>query len=81
MIISLNKTITDSRKAELVAKGYMVEDMGSVHGPQFDGMYRWMNDSKAQFQDYEPAFSADEAWVYADRDDSYPITKETDLNA
>ncbi len=53
-----------SQVIELKAQGFFVEDMGNVHGPQFEGMYRWMKtDSTLEFQDSESSYTEVEAWV------------------
>ena len=53
-----------SQVIELKAKGYFVEDMGQVHGPQFEGSYRWMrNGNQFEFQDGDVSYTEVEAWV------------------
>lgn len=48
---------------KLKSEGFFVEDMGSEHGPQFDGQYRWMNSKTLDFQDSAVSETEVEAWV------------------
>lgn len=51
---------------ELRFGGYEVENMGEVHGPEFEGQYRWVNGD--DFQDVEPSYSEIDAWRAASED-------------
>jgi hypothetical protein len=52
-----------SKVIALKAQGYTVEDMGSEHGPQFDGCFRWLHKESMQFQDGDFSMSEMEAWA------------------
>ncbi|MFT4064307.1 hypothetical protein [Paraburkholderia sp.] len=56
--------ITAERKAELIADGYTVEDMGAEWGSDFTGQYRWIN-KDGSFQDFEPSYAEEDAWECA----------------
>lgn len=58
--------ITAERQGELEALGYMVEDMGVVYGPEFNGQFRWINTLTSEFQDGDVSYSSAEAWCDAD---------------
>lgn len=60
--------ITEQRKAELVAKGYEVEDLGDEYGPDFEGQFRWVKwvDGEDVFQDHDLSYSEADAWHCAD---------------
>ena len=47
----------------LVAKGFYVEDMGTIYGPEFNGQYRWLNHNNENFQDCDTSNSVHEAWL------------------
>lgn len=61
--------ITQERKDELTAAGYVIEDLGAEYGPQFEGMFRWLNSTHPRNWDGYgcECFSEDEAWADADR--------------
>lgn len=64
--------ITAARKAELVALGYYVEDMGETYGEDFEGQFRYMNNIDPDiFQDFDTSDSADDAWIAANDFDHY----------
>lgn len=54
--------ISPETKANLIAQGFYVEDMGKEHGPDFAGEYRWMNSATGDFQDFDTSDSEDDAW-------------------
>lgn len=60
--------IAPSRKAELVAAGYKVEDMGAEWGTDFAGQYRWINNSPAHVDGFGVIqYSEEDAWADADQ--------------
>lgn len=65
--------ITDCRKKELILAGYEVEDLGNVYGPQFQGMYRWINKELDDFQDGCESYSEDDAWILADEFEQHQV--------
>jgi hypothetical protein len=42
--------------------GYIVEDMGPVHGAALQGQYRWVHQISDTFQDAELSYSIAGAW-------------------
>ena len=60
-----DKAMTDfcDQVIKLKAKGFFVENMCDVYGPQFDGQYRWMNSVTLAFQDDDVSYTEVEAWV------------------
>lgn len=48
---------------KLKEQGYFVEHIADSYGPQFSGMYRWMNSKTHAFQDGGESYSEMEAWV------------------
>lgn len=58
---------TATRKAALQAAGYKIKNLCNVYGPQFDGQYRWLNDSHACDGFGEIQYSEAEAWADADQ--------------
>lgn len=64
--------ITAERKAELVAQGYYVEDMGETYGEDFVGQFRYMHNIDPDiFQDCETSDSENDAWIAANSFDHY----------
>lgn len=59
------------RIEELKAKGYIVEDMGLVYGPEFNGQFRWINETTNDFQDWGTVDCEADAWVVADRNEYF----------
>lgn len=55
--------ISPETKANLIAQGFHVEDMGQEHGSDFAGQFRWMNSATGDFQDFNASDSEDAAWI------------------
>jgi hypothetical protein len=55
--------ISQETKANLIAQGFYVEDMGQEYGAEFAGEFRWMNSISGDFQDFNTSDSEDAAWV------------------
>lgn len=62
--------ITAERKAQLIGRGFYVEDMGQEHGEDFAGQFRWMHHDTQDFQDGDTSDSEDAAWLEASRFDA-----------
>jgi hypothetical protein len=62
--------ITAERKAQLIDRGFYVEDMGKEYGYDWAGLFRWMHHDTQDFQDGEPSDSEDAAWAEASRFDA-----------
>lgn len=59
--------ITQERKAELTAAGYVIEDMGAEWGANFAGQYRWLNNEHPMAGDGfgVEQYSEADAWIDA----------------
>ena len=55
-------TATAEQITALKAKGYIVEDMGAVYGPECDGEFRFLNEVTGDFQDGHTSCLAQAAW-------------------
>lgn len=62
--------ITAERKAQLMSRGFYVEDMGKEYGDYFAGEFRWMHHDTQDFQDGDTSDSEDAAWAEASRFES-----------
>jgi hypothetical protein len=62
--------ITAERKAQLIDRGFYVEDMGKEYGEDFAGQFRWMHHDTQDFQDGDTSDSEDAAWAEASRFDA-----------
>lgn len=57
--------ISAERKAELIAAGYLIENMGAEWGADFEGQYRWLNGRHEGDGYGNIMYSEEEAWADA----------------